>query len=613
MTVGRERSAGGRAPIGATEPRGASSDRSVRDPLLPAVVWPKLRLSRGAGRGRRVARVLSLLVGVAIAFGIHEVALWFLRLCYDVEVVGPLLCRRLLDIVLLVLLGVLLLSNVISALASFFLARDLDLLLVAPVVPRTLFSARLGEQLLQSSWMVLAFGVPVLLAFARVCGSSQTYLAFAIALPPLLAIPAAVAAAVTLLLVRFLPAARARNLVVALMLVGFVALYLLVRLMRPERLLDPEGFASMVTFLASFAAPSGSWLPSHQATVVIGSTFRDDVGAGSAPLALAALWTGAGVCYTVASALFRWLHARAYSRSQQAHVGGALSRLWARTRGRQDGSVASSQADHEQPRARATARRSADWGRLVGAIVRRGPGRELLIKDFKLLIRDASQWSQLVLLLGLVFVYLYNFRHFRELGDSGLIGPLALFLLGLGLSGFVTAAVGVRFAYPLISMEGKLLWLLCTAPLARRQILRAKLMATLLPLVVVAEVMSIVSSRILGMEGPLVLLGGVVAAATALVVAAIAAGVGAILPNYSAESAAKVASSFGGLVCMTAAVAAALVLVGWVIYPAYALYYHRAVHWEALVGCAIGGVATVLFATWLPLRLGTRALERYEP
>ena len=36
--------------------------------------------------------------------------------------------------------------------------------------------------------------------------------------------------------------------------------------------------------------------------------------------------------------------------------------------------------------------------------------RQLLIKDLKIFLRDVSQWSQLLLLLALVLVYLYNFR-----------------------------------------------------------------------------------------------------------------------------------------------------------------------------------------------------------
>ena len=52
--------------------------------------------------------------------------------------------------------------------------------------------------------------------------------------------------------------------------------------------------------------------------------------------------------------------------------------------------------------------------RLLDAMVRLLPmssvRRQLLVKDLKVFLRDVSQWSQLLLLLALVLVYLYNFR-----------------------------------------------------------------------------------------------------------------------------------------------------------------------------------------------------------
>jgi ABC-2 type transport system permease protein len=538
-----------------------------------------------------------------MALGIYQAACWFLGLCYEVEVIGPLLCRRLLDVVLLVLLSVLLLSNLVAALGSFFLAPDLELLVSAPIPPRTLFGARFAEQLYQSSWMVLAFGLPVLLAFARVAGAAPSYLAIAAVVPALLVLPAALGTTLTLLLVRFFPAARVRDLVVALVFIAFVVLYILSRVLEPERFVNPDGFASMVSFLASFSAPSSPLLPSHWATTVIGVTFRDEAGRGGAALALAALWTGMGSAYVVCGWAFRRWYSRAFSRSQQSRGVARLSRLWARLRG--------TPLPREGP-IRPPGRRGArvDALRLVGVLTPRGPLREFLIKDLKLILRDPAQWSQWVLLLALVFVYLYNFRYFRSMGDAGMVGRLALYLIGMGLSGFVTAAVSVRFAFPLVSLEGRTMWLLKSAPLRPRQILGAKVASTLPALVVVAEVMAIASCVILGAEVELIALAAAVAGLVAVSVATIGTGLGALLPDFRAETAAKVAASFGGLVCMTISVAVASLLVACAVYPAYLLYYQRAARPLVLMLCAGGALLTTTISVVVPLWLGTKALQR---
>jgi ABC-2 type transport system permease protein len=555
--------------------------------------------------GQRLTRWFFVLMGLAIACGIFFSARWFLDLCYQVEAVGPLICRRLLDLVLLVLLSVLLLSNVVTALSSFFLASDLELLVATPVPPRSFFGARFAEQVVQSSWMVLAFGLPTLLAFASVAGGPSTYLAIAAVLPPLLVFPAAAGIVLALVLVTVLPAARLKDLVVALFFVAFLVLYVLIRVAEPERFVNPDGFASMVQLLSSLATPSGTLLPSNWATVVVVSTFRDSPVSGNWALMLVALWTGAGTCHVIASTIFRRLYGTAFSRSQEGRKVARISRIWAWIRRRPlpaDGPI------------RAPGRRapSFDLVRWLGRLAPRGTVREFLVKDLKLLLRDASQWSQLILLLALVFVYLYNFRHFRQISESGLISRLALFMVGMGLSGFVTTAVSVRFAFPLVSLEGRMLWLLRSAPLHTRRVLWSKLFATLPPLLLVAEVMSIVSSLILGASMPMTVLGAVVSGLTAVSVAALAIGLGAVLPDYHAESAAKVAASFGGLVCMSVAMVVALSLVALAVYPAYVIHHDFPVRIGRLVFCGVGALVITAAGVIVPLVLGARALDRQE-
>lgn len=575
-------------------------------PSLGQVLWPKLRWRPTPGAGRATMRLAFGLFGLLIAFGIYGVAVWFLRLCYGVEVIGPLLCRRLLDVVLLALLSVLLLSNLITALSSFFLADDLELLVGAPLAPRTLFSARFAEQTAQSSWMVLVFGAPVLLAFARVCGDGRTVLALAAALPPLLMLPAAVGAAVALLLVVSVPASRVRAIVAGMAFVAFIVLYLLARLVEPERFMNPEGFASMVSFLASFSTPSSSLLPSHWATSAIGSTFRDAVAtpASNTWLALALLWSAAGAAHALTSALFRALYPRALSRSMQGRAVARLSRAWAWLR--RDPLPAEGPIRAPMRRgARADPLRAA-----VGWLAPRGAHREFMVKDLKLLLRDPSQWSQLVLLLALAFVYIYNFRHFRTISEAGLIGRLALTLIGMALCGFVTAAVSVRFAFPMISLEGRMRWLLRAAPIHPRAMLRAKALSTLPPLLLFAEVMSIASARVLGESPAMTVLGATLAGLTAVSVGVLSAGIGAVLPDYRAESAAKVAASFGGLVCMSLSLLVAFALVACAAYPARAL--HRGLPLRALPLALSAGVALLVTTACVivPLWLGSRSLER---
>ncbi len=589
---------------------GSGIQISPPGPTRPIGLWhllgPKIRGHGRVSRGQLFVWIVFGLIGVGIGVGIYQGSAWFLQLCYQVEAVGPLLCRRLLDLVLMAILAVLLLSNVVTALSSFFIAEDLSLLMATPINPRSLFAARFVEQLLTSSWMVLSFGLPTLFAFAKVAGTPLTFAVIPLVLVPMLVFPAAAGVVATLLLVRFMPAARVRNLVAGLMFVAFLVLYLLVRLAQPERFMNPEGFASLIQLLASLSTPSGQLLPSHWAMAVIGQTFREAPPSQSWPLMLAALISGAGASYVMASVAFRIVHEGAYSRSQEARTVARISRVvaWIRRRPMPaDGPI----------RAPGRLAPAADWGRLVGRLLPRGAPREFVIKDTKLLLRDASQWSQMVLLMALVFVYLYNFRHFRQISDAGLVGPLALFLIGMGLCGFVTTAVSVRFAFPQISLEGPMLWLIKTAPLGGAQLLRAKLIASLPPLVLMSVTMSLVSSLILGVKVELMLLAIGISVLTAVSVVTLATGLGAMMPDFKAESAAKIAASFGGLVCMSLAFIVAISLVILSIYPAFYIYrmYPPRASYLAVSVCGI--LLVCALSVVLPLILGARSLDRLEP
>src|SRR5436190_11683369 len=112
-----------------------------------------------------------------------------------------------LGLILLSFISILVLSNVITALSSYFLAKDLDLLVSAPVDWLTLYLAKLLETVVNSSWMVVLMAVPMFAAFGVVYEGGWLFpLIVAGTFLPFLAIPAVIGSAVTLLLVNAFPA-----------------------------------------------------------------------------------------------------------------------------------------------------------------------------------------------------------------------------------------------------------------------------------------------------------------------------------------------------------------------------------------------------------------------
>src|SRR5213079_2803728 len=406
-------------------------------PSLWRVLEPKwrtalqrLREERSRGPGR-----LLILVLAASGFwlGVFGILYRILKYFRGVEDVGPLLAGKILGIVLLAFVGILVLSNVITALSSFFLAKDLDLLVSAPVDWLRIYLAKLGETLLHSSWMVALMAVPILTAYGVIYHGGPLFAPFAVlTLFPMLVVPAVAGSALTLVLVNLFPARRTRDLLSIVALGAAGGLILLLRVIRPERLASPEGFRNLLDFIAVLRTPTSPFLPSEWATKAIMTFLRGDAD----PLPLLLLWTTAAALVTIGAMLHRALFASGFTKAQEGAERFVRGEWWRWT-----------------------------FGTLLGFLP--VAKREFVLKDVKLFFRDTTQWSQLILLAVLVVVYLFNIKalplHRGE--PVGFFYVTLVSFLNLGLSGFVLASIAARFIFPAVSLEGRQMWLLRSSPL----------------------------------------------------------------------------------------------------------------------------------------------------
>src|SRR5207253_8546659 len=144
----------------------------VPDPSLWHLLWPKWLTARARsvteerGRGARFA----ILGFFGLVFWSFIFAALYRLLAYfrGVQEIGPLLAGKLLGLILVGFFSILLLSNIITALSSFFLAKDLDMLVAGPVDWLTLYVAKLIETVVHSSWMVVLMAVPMFSAYGVV-------------------------------------------------------------------------------------------------------------------------------------------------------------------------------------------------------------------------------------------------------------------------------------------------------------------------------------------------------------------------------------------------------------------------------------------------------------
>jgi ABC-2 type transport system permease protein len=554
---------------------------------FPYLLRPSLWASRNRARRREAGdgtRALFFgIIGAGVFGAILYGAFWITAQLADYAEFGDYLLRLGLSWLFITFLSFLAFSGIVTALSTFFLAEDLRLLLAAPVAARRLFHARFVRTVAQSSWMVVVFVVPLLVGVGiGHCAPAGYYVAAPIVLVPFVIVPVAIGTAVTLLLVNVFPARRARDILMLMGLLFAGSLVVLLRMIQPEQLLRVESLPDVTDFFATLQSPITPLLPSFWAAEALFAAMQGRVDW----LHLAALWTTAlGLTVLVAAASERW-HFIGFSKAQEAR------------------------------KTRFT--RLELLERMARVLPLSPVSRQLLLKDLKIFLRDVSQWSQLLLLLALVLVYLYNFRVLdleRIPYMSGMIKNVYAFV-NLAMAGLVMSTVCARFVFPGVSAEGPAFWIIRTAPIPLRAFLWSKFWIGLLPVVVLTEGLTLAANHFLGIDPFLRAVAAITVLFMSLAMVGLATGLGARYPRFNAENPSQVAGSYGGVAFMIVAVLYMIVLIALIGWPSSAILWYRTTHLAvtpaaraAMIGC-FGSAVALSVGLWLGgMRSGVRALN----
>ena len=553
--------------------------------LLPHI-WSSRNRAKRRERGDLTRAAVFGSIGVGVCGALFGGAYWLTVQLMEYAEFGDYLLRLGLSWLFLTFLAFLAFSGVVTALSTFFLADDLRVLMAAPVSAHRLFFARFARTVVQSSWMVVIFLTPVLLGIgAAYCAPPLFYATAVLTVVPFSMIPVAFGTAATLVLVNVLPARRARDILMLAGLAFAAALVLLIRFIRPEQLLRVESLPDITDFFANLQSPVTPLLPSFWA----GESLFASLQGGLDWVHGSALWTTALACMLVVGAACERWQFSGYSRSQEA------------------------------PKARFRQLR------VIDTLVRLTPlsivRRQLLIKDMKIFLRDISQVLQLLPLVALMLLYLYNFRVL----DLERIPYVTEFVKGaygfvnLGMAGFVMATVAVRFVFPAVSAEGWAFWIIRTSPISMRDFLWSKFWAGLLPVFIMTEALTIAANELLGIDPFLKVVSAVAIIFMSFALVGLATGLGAKYPRFGAD-ANQVAGSYGGVAFMILAVLYIIVMIALLGWPT-SIYLFRTLRGAQLsgvdelrMGISFGVAVVVSIGVWLSaMQSGVRSLEEPDP
>ena len=560
--------------------------RNVISLLMPRLWSFRNSLLKGDSRDRWVR--LTLFGSIGLLFWGGTFAIFFRVLTYfqSVEGFGDILANKLLSMVIMTFFALLIFSSIVTSLSKFYLSRDLVLVHSLPVTPGKIFLARWIETTIDSSWMVIVYSLPVFLSYGVVYKAGPFFYGIlSLAILPLCLIASGISALFVVLTALLLPAGRLRTVFVLFGFSIFVVLLIAFRLMRPEQLVNPDAFASLVLYFKSLETPSSALLP----TTWVYDSIRAAL-TGSPERTFFHL----GLSWSFSFALIyttTWLAGKAYfqgySKSQTSQERLFKSRVFSGSR--------------------------------ENILLRflSGPTRALITKEVKTFYRDQTQWPQVFLIVALIAVYLYNFSvlPLEQTPIKTVYLQNIISFLNMGLSAFVLTAVAARFVFPAVSIEGDAFWIVKSAPVSIRIFLWIKFFVYYLPLLALAEILIVLTNILLQVTPFMMGLSVITIFLMVPGVVAMGVGLGAIYPDFQSENPAQSVTSFGGLLFMILCaffIGAVIILEAGPVYQLFMADLHgrslSTLQWIWVIVSFSAVIVLCALALLIPMRIGARRL-----
>ncbi len=525
--------------------------------------------------------------GFLFWIGIFIISLRTLKYFYRIEGLGDILVFKLLSMLVLTSFSFLIFSSILTSLSKLYLSRDLELVHSMPVSGNRIFFARWIESTADSSWMVIIYTLPVFVALGVVNKAGIFfYLNTALVLLSLSFIASGISSVLVMAAVFIIPAGRMKSILLFLGFTLFLTLFLVFRMLKPEQLVDPDVFATVVVYLDTLKAPSSPLLPS---TWVYDSIKESLSGSLQSSLFHSGLsWSFVSVIIFINILIADLIYCRGFSKTQTA-----ASRVFRY--------------------------KYSDFpftGFLSGA------SRAFVVKEIKTFFRDQTQWSQLLLIGALVIIYVFNFSvlPLERAPIKTIYLQNLLAFLNMGLCLFVLTAVAGRFAYPAVSSERDAFWLVKASPVKIKTILWIKFFIYFFPLLILSEILIVATNIILQVDAFMMALSFISVLLIVPGIVAIGIGFGAAYPDFKSENPAQSVTSFGGLLFMMICagyIMAVIILEAGPVYDIFMASVHQRsmtiLQWiRAVISFSIVIVISIL-AIILPMRFGEKGLSKVLP
>lgn len=438
---------------------------------------------------------------------IYHLFFFIFKHFYTAQLIGPLLVRKLLYTFYMTFTVMIILSSIVASIPVLFFSREMDFLFSSPIKTETIFIIKYFKIIVDSCWMILLITIPIFAAYSRVLKIDifQYFFIF-ISHIPFFVVCVSVGIFLTLLLIKYFPGQGIRNFVIAVYGIFLVAFFIYFRMLEPEKITGAD-YNQIMELVRNLKAPDNFFFPHTHLLKIINNVTYSGILSGILPFLLFA--TLSAVAFILVVYIAKLLYFEGFSKKEIFKKEKKLEKVF--------------------------------------AIKKTEEFLTLLKKDIKYIIRDTTQWIQLVFLFGIIFLYLFNI--YKLPADLFNLREV-IYFLNIGFIGLVMSAVGARLILPVISMEGKSFWIVKTLPLTIKKYIFYKLLIYTIFIVSTGLLISILSLNLLKTDK---IINFITVFSTVLITSVIAGcgiGLGAVFADFKIKNPEDLITGIAGLFYM---------------------------------------------------------------
>ncbi len=462
-------------------------------------------------------------------YGGLELLLKFFYFINSFTPVGSILLERLFFVYFFFLFIMLIVSSLILGYSSFFKSKETDFLLSLPLSNRDIWFYNYAKVSLMSSWAFIFLSIPVIAAFGLVKDAAMSFYLLTVA--------------------GFFPFIIITSILGNIILFAFLAIV-------PKKYMKyvlTVILTSMIYILWT-TIPKGTYYESTNVMFIINTLLRHtDITLNNF---LPSAWLARELLESLDGNFKNYLFFLMLSLSQGLFLIANMYLISEYLYHR----IYVNEQSHKAKKFYFISKARPFYNKYLRKLI---PSKYMAIifKDFVVFFRDPLQWSQFFVFFGLIFLYIINLRNMRYDLDDPFWKNLITFF-NLGAVCLTMATLNTRFIFPLISIEGKRIWILGMVPGERKKLVYAKYFYSAIISFIVVIPLIILSNSVIKSGFGIYVLSLATGLAASMTLSAFSVGLGALYPNFKSESPSEIVSGFGATFVLVLSIMYIIYVVG---------------------------------------------------